>query len=68
MKGELRKSEVLLILSTLLVVKAENIYQNTTKDFTFVKFTFKMFADESLKAVSATFFASLFCKSKGRHL
>ena len=30
LKGELHKSEV-LIASTLLVVKAENIYRNTTK-------------------------------------
>ena len=31
MRGELHKSEVLLIASTLLVVKAENIYWNTIK-------------------------------------
>ena len=29
--GELHKSEVLLIASTLLVVKAENIYRKTIK-------------------------------------
>ena len=29
--GDLHKSEVLLIASTLLVVKAENIYQNIKK-------------------------------------
>ena len=31
LRGEVHKSEVLLIASTLLVVKVENIYQNTTK-------------------------------------
>ena len=31
LRGELHKSEVLLIASTLLVVKAENIYRNTIK-------------------------------------
>ena len=31
LSGEHQKSEVLLIASTLFVVKAENIYQNTTK-------------------------------------
>ena len=31
MSGELRKSEVFIIASTLLVLKTENIYQNTSK-------------------------------------
>ena len=31
LSGELHKSESLLIASTLLVVKAENIYRNTSK-------------------------------------
>ena len=31
LRDELHKSKVLLIASTLLVVKAENIYQNTIK-------------------------------------
>ena len=31
LSGELHKSEVLLIASTLLAVKAENIYRNTIK-------------------------------------
>ena len=31
LRGELHKSEVFLIASTLLVVKAENIYRNTIK-------------------------------------
>ena len=31
MSGELHKSEVLLIASTLLVVKDENIYQSISK-------------------------------------
>ena len=31
LRGELHKSEVLLITRTLLVVKAENIYRNTIK-------------------------------------
>ena len=31
LRGELHKSEVLLIASTLLLVKAENMYRNTIK-------------------------------------
>ena len=31
LRGELYKSEVLLIASTLIVMKAENIYRNTIK-------------------------------------
>ena len=31
LRGELHKSEVLLIASTLLVVQAENVYRNTIK-------------------------------------
>ena len=31
LKGEIHKSKVLLTATTLLVVKAENIYQNTMK-------------------------------------
>ena len=31
LRGELHKSEVLLIASTLLAVKVENIYRNTIK-------------------------------------
>ena len=31
LRGELHKTEVLLIASTLLVLKAENIYRNTIR-------------------------------------